>query len=349
MRNNLCVFSVCGIVLFVLGTNAWCGQRSTAQHFSLERYRKFIVTGNKLYNGHGQGMNTPYNGTLTVIPLESPTEHEKYPSYSGVYVEDWSEEKDSLISLSGQFQFCWDITNSTMYSLNIIERWLGGKPEFALMAIPLEWLRDSTSFRDIEPLESYGVSTLFPLYRHFSLNPFEQRSRVFFDILAVESQEYQLYISYEGYMSVRIFSPETQRFLDEHWNELSFEKRHQMLEDEWKETDRFSIEFDGPFWVFHIKQQIYIFSEVARRIYQRSESGLQLVVELPPLSELSERSLFDTAFVVDKDTGEALFFLPSYKQSKELTVLSVGGSHSQRQDILPALKAALELYTTSEK
>ncbi|MBN1551526.1 hypothetical protein JW979_08655 [bacterium] len=319
------------------------GQRSEIPQFPIERYTKAIISNDTLYINQGQQIPSPHYGTLLTVPLTGAHIPERYPSYSGVYVEDWLAHEKSMISAENQFQFCWDIVAGEVIMLNIIETWMGNIPQFTVMSIPLEWLTASTTLQENYPLETYGVSGVFPLDNLFGGGrTLEQRTRVFFDVIAVGPMDFRLYISNQGTMSVWKFDQDVNNQLKAlHPKEIAPQELLNMLSDEWKEVTRFSLEFEGPFRATHIGGQTYILSETEDTLYQIQDSQLIPILSLPHPPKASNAPEPEMVFIVDNDREQFIFFTPSFTGHSP-TIITVGSPSSEREGLEQALRSVLE-------
>ncbi len=350
MERFLWTLNILILIAYFGSTETFGGQRSEIPQFPIERYTKAIISSGTLYINQGQQIPSPHYGTLLTVPLTGAHIPESYPSYSGVYVEDWLAHEKRMISAENQFQFCWDIVAGEVIMLNIIETWMGNIPQFTLMSIPLEWLTASTTLRENYPLETYGVSGVFPLDNLFGGGrTLEQRTRVFFDVIAVGPMDFRLYISNQGTMSVWKFDQDVNSQLKAlHSDEIAPQELLKILSDEWKEITRFSLEFEGPFRVTHIGGQTYILSEAQDTLYQIQNSQLTRVLSLPHPPKTPNRPESKMVFIMDKDREQLIFLTPSFTYYSP-TIITVGSPSSERDGLEQALRSGLEsLYGKRE-
>ncbi len=341
---NVCL--VCINMANIIYADQLNTNRPTIQPFQIGQYKKAIVSDNILYMNDAQHVSKPNHGSLIIVPLSQSEQPQKIRSYFGVNVSGGSLYPYRTLP------FCWDIVEP--YFLAIESDDLPFKhPMFALVRMPLRDIPQLLNLHETKQdlFQAYGLSNLYPLADLFDFAPVPDRMRMFFDLLPLDHETFHLYLAFDGMMTVWENDKDVHAtMLTTDWNAVKDPFALQKIQEKsWFKRQSFPVDFEGPFWVFQIREQTYLFSEVVRQIYRIGEQELLPIAELPPLLELSERSLLDMAFVVDKDTDEALFFLPSLDQPEDPTLLSIGGSHSQRRDILPALKTALELYTMPEE
>ncbi len=344
MKRIICIFSLCGMLVAIEHLMAFGAvRRAEIQPFPIERYKKVILDDGRLYMSNGQGLLSPYYGMLFVGTLAAPPAVEMFPAYSGVYVEDLAPEGGSMIPIGNHFPFCWDIAAGNMLSLNIIDDLLGGGgPEFAVMSIPLNWLTASSIPQDIRyPLDTYGLSEPYPLFRLFSLSSNEQRARVFFDLMTYHERELMLYLAYDGTLHIRKFHQDVQAELRRRWDELSNDEYHRLSDAEWKEVESFPIDFEGPFWVIPLGTQRYVLSEVKDTVYRLDADGLTPVLHLP-VQEAQRKA--SRIFVIDKDREQLSFFLPAFPDPTSPTMITIGAASTKHQDLEPALRSLLDMY-----
>ena len=353
MKRIVLMLGISAIVCFTGGTAAFA-RRADKQPFAIERYKKVILAKGRVYMSDGQGVAAPFRGALLAGVLSTPSEIEQFPAYSGVYVEDIPEPGGDIRPVGNQFQFCWDIAAGNMMSLNVINEWLGGVLQFTLMDIPLHWLTASSAVREIDLPDAYAVSGIFPLFNFFLISPNELRSRVFFDVIALDERAFTLYIAYEGRMTVREFDRTINDRLitlwkNSQWQSLSHDERRHMEEAEWKATDSFPIDFEGPFWVIAIGEQRYLLSEVKDTLYRIDEQGLTPVLHLPAQTDDEAQTHAHRVFIVDKDRQQLSFVIPSLAESASPTVITIGGTTTMPQGLEPALRSMLERYGKEKK
>jgi hypothetical protein len=334
-------------ILIYMGTGVFAASHSEYQPFLLEQYTKAIMSGNRLYIADGQDILFPYGGRLAVVALAGEHPPQQFPAYTGVFVEEYPETTDKPVPIGNQYQFCWDIVNGQLFSINITKHW-NGFPQCELMGISLDWIQGSANLREIDPF-TYHISYIHPLDKLLTSTFIQKRFWIFFDVAAFKEQAFHLYIASQGALTVWNFNKEMHEFLRTDRRGMSDEEIARAREKTWQEMTSVPIEFEGPFRVICLGKKTYIFSELVRTIYLFEGERLTPLITLPPLPEDDTRGAFDHLFIVDKDHDQALFFVPSAEQPDMPGVITIGATGSLQDGLDPALRSALDLLNTPKE
>ncbi len=295
---------------------------SSEQAYNRGHYQKAIISQGNLYLCDGFGEPLGYNASLTSIKIGDTSSLKKTPIYTGIRHH-----------VKHPFPFRWDIQKDFFFSIAVNE--YGLYPGHELVRYPLikleeidEGIKKNIPIPFNEPLEEYIIGNL-RVIQFAGLGVGGYQGHVFFDFLVTEKNEFQLYVTSKGEISLF----RAKGFSREYW-------RKDLIK-----SQSWPIDFTGPFWIAQLGQRIYLFSEDQQSIYRLESGGFVPFLHLPTdnTEHTSERA-FEHLFIIDKDNEQLIFFSPPFTQSASSTAIILGDIPIVRQEIAPALRSALSVY-----